>query len=161
MQKYIFFWKPSEKPYGAFCQWARAPFYDEDGNYYENAEKYMMLQKAIYFKDKLTERLMWNTSDPNKLKSLGRSVANYDEACWSQERFQVVVDGNFFKFTQNSNLRALLLSTEQQTIVETSPYDRIWGIGFHQNQALGNEKEWGENLLGKALMKVRDILIIE
>ena len=29
------------------------------------------------------------------------------------------------------------------------------GIGFDTENALGNEERWGENKLGKALMKVR------
>ena len=42
--------------------------------------------------------------------------------------------------------------------METSPNDRVWGIGFDSEHALGNENEWGENKLGKALMRVRDQL---
>ena len=38
----------------------------------------------------------------------------------------------------------------------TSPDDKIWGIGFNTEEAEGNEAEWGNNGLGKALMKVRD-----
>ena len=40
-------------------------------------------------------------------------------------------------------------------IKKASPYDRIWGIGFTGSQAKANRENWGENLLGKALMRVR------
>lgn len=42
--------------------------------------------------------------------------------------------------------------------MEASPSDRIWGIGFDAEHAEGNEKDWGQNKLGKALMRVREKL---
>jgi len=33
--------------------------------------------------------------------------------------------------------------------------DRIWGVGFAPQNAEANKDRWGQNLLGKALMKVR------
>lgn len=45
-------------------------------------------------------------------------------------------------------------------LVESSPYDKIWGIGLDRETALkGTVEQWqGENLLGCALMEVRDWL---
>jgi len=42
--------------------------------------------------------------------------------------------------------------------VETSPNDRLWGVGFNTDEALDHINEWGENKLGKALMRARDRL---
>ena len=41
-----------------------------------------------------------------------------------------------------------------------SPYDKIWGIGLDRETAMkGTVEQWqGENLLGCALMEVRDYL---
>ena len=54
----------------------------------------------------------------------------------------------------------ILFSTNNKILVEASPYDTIWGIG--QNADAINSKDphnWkGENLLGFALMEVRDLL---
>ena len=43
-------------------------------------------------------------------------------------------------------------------MAEASPDDRIWGIGMDQNEAAGTDSsQWrGRNLLGFALMEVRD-----
>ncbi|KAK4212533.1 hypothetical protein QBC37DRAFT_483735 [Rhypophila decipiens] len=47
-------------------------------------------------------------------------------------------------------------------LVEAASRDRIWGIGFTASNALKVEKEqWGQNLLGKALMEVRKRLVEE
>lgn len=45
-------------------------------------------------------------------------------------------------------------------MVKSSPYDKIWGIGLKQEEAMaGGVGQWcGENLLGCALMQVRDYL---
>ena len=40
--------------------------------------------------------------------------------------------------------------------IQASPVDNIWGIGFSAVDAESNHAHWGLNLLGKALMKVRD-----
>ena len=56
-----------------------------------------------------------------------------------------------------------LLSTEDAILAEASPYDKIWGIGLDRETALkGSVDQWqGENLLGCALMEVRDWLRTE
>lgn len=42
--------------------------------------------------------------------------------------------------------------------MQTSPVDRIWGVGFDAASAEANRGEWGENRLGEAIMKVREQL---
>ena len=44
---------------------------------------------------------------------------------------------------------------------QASPFDRIWGVGFSATNAEGNRDKWGQNLLGKALMRVRERLQAE
>ena len=47
------------------------------------------------------------------------------------------------------------------TLIEASHYDRIWGIGYGEdNPKLFIEQDkWGQNLLGKALMEARDAIL--
>lgn len=120
----------------------------------------MMAQKANVFGDKEVMTQILAETDQMTIKKLGRLVRNYDDNVWTEKRFQIVVDGNLAKFSQNDDLQQFLLSTGDKIIVEASPKDRIWGIGFDEfapeatNPALWN----GENLLGFALMEVRDRL---
>ena len=74
---------------------------------------------------------------------------------------RVVGQGNFLKFAQNANLRRVLTGTERREIVETSPNDRFWGIGFNSEEALDHIDEWGENRLGKCLMEARQRLFTD
>ena len=39
-------------------------------------------------------------------------------------------------------------------LVEASPFDRIWGIGYDAKNAMKNIDSWGENKLGKVLNQV-------
>ena len=66
--------------------------------------------------------------------------------------------GNLAKFTQNAELKAFLLSSDDAVIAEASPADKIWGIGMKRiDPRAMNELEWeGSNLLGKALMRARE-----
>ncbi len=71
-----------------------------------------------------------------------------------------MVEGNKAKFGQNPSIREFLLSTGDALIAEASPYDGIWGICLDRETAMkGTVEQWkGENLLGCALMEVRDWL---
>jgi ribA/ribD-fused uncharacterized protein len=64
------------------------------------------------------------------------------------------------KFSQNEKFKEFLLSTNDKILVEASPYDTIWGIGMLETDPRAqNPSQWdGENLLGFALMEVRDEL---
>ncbi len=69
-----------------------------------------------------------------------------------------MVEGNLAKFSQISGRRDYLLSTAPKVLVEASATDLIWGIGLAaSDEATATPNSWrGENLLGFALMDVRD-----
>ena len=71
-----------------------------------------------------------------------------------------MVKGNLHKFQQNEDLGKFLLATGDKVLVEASPVDAIWGIGLAQDHedALLPSKWRGPNLLGYALMTVRDLI---
>ena len=72
-------------------------------------------------------------------------------------KFDVVLEGNWLKFMHGEGwLRERLLSTGDRELVEASPRDRVWGIGFAAEYAEESREMWGMNLLGKALMTVRE-----
>ena len=75
-------------------------------------------------------------------------------------KYAIVLLGNWHKFSQNRELREFLLSTGDSALVEASPYDNIWGIRLSANSPEARDPfKWrGQNLLGFALMEVRDEL---
>ena len=85
-------------------------------------------------------------------------MKNFEEAVWNQVKYSIVLNGNFLKFTQNPELRNFLLSTGDDILVEASPLDAVWGIRMGKtNENARDPLTWkGQNLLGFALMEVRD-----
>jgi ribA/ribD-fused uncharacterized protein len=121
-------------------------------------EQYMMAEKARLFGDTEIEEKIMNCNNPNEIKGLGRKVRGFDEEIWNKVKYSIVVNGNYDKFMQNEKLKAYLLSTEDKILVEASPYDNVWGIQMSENdEDIKNPELWrGENLLGFALMEVRN-----
>lgn len=129
----------------------------EDGVMWNNAEQYFMASKAKLFNDNDAYRRIRQYSNPAKCKEEGRLVKNYNEQIWQKNINHVLYKGNYAKFKQNSELKALLLSTGDNGLYEASPYDFRCGIGMSAlNAAKVSPDEFpGKNWLGKALMKVR------
>src|SRR5215471_14062727 len=110
-----------------FSQWYRCTF-TADGHTFMCAEQYMMWGKAQLFDDAEVGAEILAADHPKKHKALGRKVRNFVDATWKRERERIVLAGSRAKFTQNAELEAVLLATKGTTLVEASPYDRIWGI---------------------------------
>lgn len=123
-------------------------------------EQYMMFCKAKTFGDLEISNQIMDTDNVGKIKSLGRSVKNYDDVIWNGLRQIIVYDGLIAKFSQNDILHKLLLETEDSILAECSVQDKIWGIGLSMKDSRRFDiQQWqGENLLGFALMHVRSTL---
>ena len=132
-------------------------------NIFSTTEHFMMYEKAKLFGDRETAARIFDSDHPFEAKTLGRRVRNFDELRWNEARFDVVVRGNMAKFSQNPKLRAFLLATHDDILAETSPTDCIWGTGCRDDEPIATKPDsWpGQNLLGFALMQVRDHLRCE
>ena len=98
---------------------------------------------------------------PSEAKKLGRSIPHINWSVWNEAKVNVVIQGNIHKFSQHSDLAQFLRESGDKILVEASPNDNIWGIGMgRDNPNAQNPARWGkgDNLLGFALMEVRDRL---
>lgn len=159
----IYFWghtpNPKKMTAACFSQWYDCGFV-VDGVNYHTTEQYMMAGKARLFGDDEILQEIMSADNPYAYKKLGRKIRGFDQVLWDANKYDIVVAGNKAKFGQNPSLKEFLLSTGDAILAEASPYDRIWGIGLDREQAMkGTVDQWkGENLLGCALMDVRDWL---
>lgn len=155
MQRFTFFFTESSP----FSQWYRCTF-TAHGLTFQCAEQYMMHGKAMLFGDARVAAQILEATHPREHKALGRKVKPFDDATWKARRESIVLEGNRAKFTQNADLRELLLATRGTELVEASPYDRIWGIGLGASDPRAQDPAtWrGQNLLGKLLTRLRDEL---
>lgn len=151
---YHFFWN------GEFSQWYPSIFKDDTGKQFVTAEQYMMYHKALTFGDTEIAEAIMKTDNPSLQKGLGRQVKNFNADVWNAVAKDIVYQGNMYKFSQNSVLLDVLMSTGTRTLVEASPYDTVWGIGLSEVDAkITPPEEWrGTNWLGEVLTKLRDDL---
>jgi ribA/ribD-fused uncharacterized protein len=187
-QSIIAFWRPSD-PYGYLGQWYKSdfevtleiyndlpvkikklPLYKEKPHvlekmymnqaHFNTAEKFMMISKAVLFRDNKMFDRMFLCDSPMVQKKLGRQVKNFDQNMWEKYCQDIVIIGNYLKFSQNDGLRQSLKSTGNALLVEGSPLDKIWGVGMRfDDPNIYNITEWkGTNYLGNCLMIVRDML---
>ncbi|KAK3621415.1 hypothetical protein LTR56_022809 [Elasticomyces elasticus] len=176
----LWFWREFEEPYGYLSQWYECPF-EVDGVTYLTAEMWMMIEKAKLFGDEETAQKMMETTVPAEHQALGRKAKGFDRKKWDQresaiihdrietlllipalsDKSRIVEEGNYHKFTKSKTkpeMLGMLMATGDRELVEASPTDRIWGVGFGAATAEENRADWGENRLGKAIMAVRDRL---
>ena len=120
-----------------------------EGMTYMNGEAAFQAAKTL---DK-NEREKFQTANPSIAKRMGRRVQL--RADWEQVKYQVMVDVLNSKF-QDPQLRKTLLETGGKEIVEdtTGWHDNEWG----DCSCPKCENKSGKNLLGKALMEVREKL---
>ena len=155
---FVMFWKPGEAGTPAcLSQWQPSAFRD-CADRYVCAEQYMMSEKARSFGDGEAERRIMATSDPATMLRLGRQVRSFEASTWDEVKHAIVLNGNYAKFSQDAALREYLLGTGDAVLVEASPRDAIWGIGLGagDERALDPQLWRGQNMLGFALMEVRD-----
>ena len=154
----ICFHNPNEEN-GYLSNWYMSPF-TADGIRFSSMEQFMMYRKAVAFGDRDRAAQILDTEDVGRIKELGRLVSGYDDYYWNGIRQIVVYEGLYAKFSQNEELKRLLQATGRAVLAECAVKDRIWGIGLSMDDPdrLDRRKWKGQNLLGYALMMVREKL---
>lgn len=158
MKHIICFHNPNEEN-GYLSNWYLSSF-TLDGTLFSSMEQFMMYRKAVYFCDSEIAARILGTDDVAWIKDLGRRVTGYNDNHWNGVRQIIVYEGLLAKFSQNSKLKEQLKATGGAVLAECAVKDRIWGIGLSMNDTdrLDQAKWKGQNLLGYALMMVRNRL---
>lgn len=154
----VFFHMP-EEPNGYLSNWYRASF-ELDGIKFNSAEQFIMYTKCMTFGDTESASAVLATDDPAEQQRIGRSTKNYLGTVWNGMRQVAAYRGLVAKFEQNEDLREKLLSTGDAVLVECSGSDRVWACGIRFNDDRRRDaSQWpGKNILGFALMRVREDL---
>lgn len=139
-----------------FSNWHKKNF-ELYGKTFNCGEQAMMWSKAMLFGDTNKAEEIMNTKEPRDQKKLGREVGGFDQTMWDSMQTRVMYNIMTGKF-KNADMWQHLERTKDTTMVEASPYDKIWGIGLSEYKAKQTpESQWpGQNLLGKMLTKYRN-----
>lgn len=140
----IFFW--SEQKFSKFSNFSKTPMVI-DGKQWDTVEHFFQAMKT---EDEQQQERIRKTSNPKEAKKLGRKVTLRQD--WEQVRYLIMLKALRVKFSTEP-LKSLLLDTKDAVIYEDSPYDMVWGTGVRGGVGKGR------NLLGKAIMQVRDEML--
>ena len=159
-QSDIFFYGQN-RANGQFSNFYPCSFQDEQCIPYNCSEQYFMFKKVQFFEPDNNELLkaILKETNPGKIKAYGskKFLKTFDETKWNEVKLSIMENALRLKFNQNEQLKLHLLNTCDANIYEASHRDKIWGIGFGVKQALETPKHnFGQNLLGKSLMKIRN-----
>eukprot|EP01045_Picozoa_sp_COSAG04_P005595 COSAG04_NODE_262_length_18654_cov_17.483751_8_plen_774_part_00 len=154
----VLFWRDGDSN-GYLSNWHSAPM-EIAGQRFTCVEQYYMWRKAVLFSDGRSAEAILSTTNPSKMKKVGREVSGFKPAQWRKAQPTVLLEGNRAKFNAHPVLAARLVSTGDRPIAEASPSDSICGIGLGplDPRARDPSKWQGMNLLGRALETVREEL---
>ncbi|WP_082355647.1 NADAR family protein [Pseudoalteromonas porphyrae] len=138
----IRFYKVSEK-YGEFSNFSPYEVVVL-GMVWKTSEHYFQARK---FQDSSLVIKVMDAPTPMEAANIGRDRSYPIREDWDTIKLEVMKEVILAKFTQNENLKELLLSTGSEKIVEASPYDYFWGEGADGS---------GKNYLGRILMEARE-----
>lgn len=131
--------------FGCFSNFSRDPIMYK-GKFWKTSEHAFQAQK---FADTKYEEAVRCCNMPGDAADMGRDRSLPLRADWEQVKDSVMEEILYAKFSQNEQLKGVLLSTGDAELVEHTVNDSYWGDG-------GNGS--GKNMLGKLLMKTRERL---
>lgn len=140
----IYFYKINDE-YGCFSNFAHYGF-ELDGKWWMTSEHYFQAQK---FCGTEYEEIIRMLDTPMKAAEKGRNRNLPLREDWEQVKDDVMRKAVYAKFSQNSELRNILIKTGSEYIVENTFNDYYWGCGTNGS---------GKNMLGIILMEIRDKL---
>src|SRR4051812_46252440 len=140
----IHFYSTKEQPYGCFSNFSPHGF-DLDGAWWPTSEHYFQAQK--FAGTPHAEEIRIATS-PMIAARMGRARSRPLRPDWDDVKDDVMRRAVLRKFESHDDIRAILLSTGDERLVERTSDDYYWGVGT---------KRTGENKLGLILMEVREM----
>lgn len=145
----IYFYKVWQ-PYGCFSNFSPHPI-EIDKTFWSTVEHYYQAQKFEGSPDEAIIALIHAASTPEEAAALGRCSNHQLRSDWEIVKTKVMRKAVLKKFLTHRDIGEILLSTEDNLLVEDSPNDYFWGCGANRT---------GLNHLGKILMNVREELRI-
>lgn len=140
----IYFYAVSAE-FGCFSNFSAHGF-KLDGQYWPSSEHYFQAQKFAGTDYATTIRL---AKSPAIAARLGRSRKQPLRRDWEAIKDDVMRRALLAKFRSHADIRAILLATDDQPLVENAPNDYYWGCGIDGS---------GKNMLGQLLVEIRQTL---
>ena len=140
----IYFYQTSG-PHGCFSNFSRHPVF-LDGKKWPTSEHNFQAQK--FLEPAVQEKIRLRKT-PREAADLGRDRSLPLRPDWESVKDDVMRKAVEAKFSQHEELKATLLGTGEEELIEQTTHDYYWGCGTNGN---------GKNMLGCILMEVREKL---
>ena len=155
----ILFAEPNTNDYG-FLSLKWTVEIEFNGTMYNSAYQAIAAEIAKSFNDQDNLQKIMIAETPDDVNYTLANVpgdAEINETKWNDLTKQFIYDVNIAKYNQYPELAARLLETKNATLGAYIPDDNLIGIGLSiDNIQAKNSVNWtGQNLLGKALMDIR------
>lgn len=118
--------------------------FELDGKTWRTVEHYYQAQK---FAGTTHAEKIRQARTPRQAKALGQTRDLPLRADWHAVKFDIMRRAVRKKFDTHPNIRAQLLATGDEALIENAPNDFVWGCGYDGS---------GQNQMGKILMALRD-----
>ncbi len=141
----VYFYSAREVPYGCFSNFSLHGF-ELDGLYWKTSEHYFQAQKFAGTPQLENIRI---APDPKTAADRGRNRSFPLRADWEQVKDDIMRRAVLKKFETHADIRAILLETGEEELVEKTSGDYYWGCGTNGT---------GKNMLGIILIETRQIL---
>ena len=141
----IYFYSTREQPYGCFSNFSAHGF-DLDGLYWPTSEHYFQAQK---FAGTPHAEAVRQARSPKQAAEMGRERTRPLRPDWEAVKDDVMRRAVRRKFETHADIRAVLLGTGDEELIEATSGDYYWGCGTNGT---------GKNMLGQILMELRTAL---
>jgi ribA/ribD-fused uncharacterized protein len=138
----IYFYGADEVPYGCFSNFSAHGF-DLDGHWWPTAEHYFQAHKFAGIRH---ADIIRRAATALRAAELGRDRSRALRRDWERVKDDVMRRAVAAKFAAHADIRAILLNTGDEEIVEDTTTDHYWGRG---------RSGTGKNMLGRILMRTR------
>lgn len=143
----LYFYSTRPGKIGAtYSNFSNHPLFTEDGNVYRTAEHYFQSKKFEKTDPKWAKAIR-NCKTPSAAKKLGGNREHSLVEDWEDIKEDVMYEALELKAVYNPAFVEDLLASGSRHLVENSPSDYYWGIGYLKT---------GKNRLGHLLMELRD-----
>ena len=129
--------------YGCFSNFSAHSFKLKN-KVWRTSEHYFQAQKFAGTEHEEELRLK---ASPMVVARMGRSRKRPLRSDWEEVKDDIMLEALRAKFSQNEELKKILLDTGDSLLVEHTANDKYWGDGGDGS---------GKNMLGKLLMQVRE-----
>lgn len=138
----IKFYRERDEPYGCFSNFSHHSF-ELDGTPWQTVEHYF---QAMKFAGTPHEDAIRRAPASMIAKQRGNDHARPLRSDWEAVKDDIMRRAVRAKFEQHADIRAVLLGTGEEELIEDAPNDSYWGCG---------KDGTGKNMLGRVLMEVR------